>query len=118
MKHLFFMVLLGLTVFSCSHAQEGWQPIGELQDGKEVLTADKAELLRAYNQNLQRFSVVNGEFTEVRIETGAQGAYALVFSSKACKSTLLVEQADDGTVMRANGTISCNTADCTHENGI
>lgn len=94
-----------------------WLAVVELKDGKAVLIADKVELLQAYNQNLQRVSGINGEFTDVRIETGAQGAYALVFSGKAYKSTFWVEQADDGTVLRANDTISCTTADFTQETG-
>lgn len=116
MKHLILIVFLGLTAFSCTHAQMGWLAIGEIQDGKAVLTADKTELLRAYNQNLQRFSGINGEFTEVSIETAAQGGYTLVFLGKAYKSTFRVEKAD-GTVLRVNYTISCTTSDCSQETG-
>ena len=109
------MLLFGLAASGCTQAQDGWQAIGELKDGKAVLTADKSELLRAYNQNLQRFSGINGDFTDVKIVAGAQGDYALVFTGKEYKSTFRVEKADDGTVLRANYTISCTTSDCAQE---
>jgi hypothetical protein len=115
MKHLLLIVLLGFAAASCTQAQNEWQAIGELKGGKAVLTVDKSKLLRSYNQNILQFSGINGNFTDVKILAGTQGAYALVFTGEKYKSTFRVEEADDGTVLRVNHTISCTTSDCSQE---
>ncbi len=115
MKNLLLIMLFALAATGCTLAQGPWQTVGALQNGEAVLTADKAELLQAYNQNLRLSSQIEGSFTEVNIVPRAQGTYALVFEGEEYKSTFGVKIAEDGSSLQVNNKISCTTIDCAAE---
>ena len=87
------------------------KPVAELIDGKPVMIVDKEVLLKNWNANLEKYSGIIGEFTNIEI-IEADGNYYLSASGKIYKSSTILELAKAGSNLLVATGITCTTRDC------
>ena len=108
-----------LFLFSCqSNSVKAQLLIGKIENSSIIFTADKATLLKNYNNNLLKQSRINGNFTQITIISDA-GSYYLVFNGTQFKSSLILTSKsstdNSTTLLLAEGHVSCTTSDCASE---
>jgi hypothetical protein len=115
MKKYLFVLLVTVLCTTQLFAQNKATVVGKIENGKPVLTADAATLIKAYSANLLKLGGIDAKFSTVTIQpTDAEGMHQLVFMGDKHKSTFAVMV--DGTVLKAISTTSCTTSDCIGEN--
>ena len=112
MKNLIIIFLVFLSTNSIV-AQNKWEVIGNIENDKPVLTINKTEVLEAFNANLLAASQIDGKFTDLSIQSTADGNYLLVFKGSTYKSSLFVKA--ESRRLSALTTTSCTTSSCSTE---
>ncbi|MCX8019352.1 MAG: hypothetical protein N2747_02525, partial [Chitinophagaceae bacterium] len=86
--------------------------IGEVRDGKPVLTTPNETLLKEYNAFLLKNAGIDGQFTKVELKSYDGTYYFLVYTGSKYKSHLLIKI--DGNRVSTAG-VSCTTSDWASE---
>jgi hypothetical protein len=113
MKHCVLISTLFLAAANFVAAQNIWKPVGSIQSGHPVLTVEKTALLDAYNTNLSRQAKIEGNFSDVSLQSLGNGTYALVFTGTEYRSSFYVRLRGQG--LEALSNTSCTTSDCSNE---
>lgn len=112
MKNLLIIFLVFLSTNGIL-AQNKWEIIGTIDNDKPVLTINKTDVLKAFNANLFTASQIDGNFTDLSIQSTADGNYLLVFKGSTYRSSLFVKVESRRLV--ALTTTSCTTSSCSTE---
>jgi len=109
MKKLTILLCLFVSISLTTFAQKSKTQVGVFENGRALLTIDKSNVLKVYNENLLKYSQIDAKFNDVSLLAIEGGNYALVFTSENCKSSFFVSN-ENGRLMAGN-TTSCTTTD-------
>jgi len=124
-KILSLLLIVSLTFSSCSKEENDFESIkgtsvAELKNGKPVITVDKIDLLKRFEQ-LASIDNVNVKYEYLEIKELENDEYALFAFSKdyLIKSATLLElKGDELNVSTMNGgSVTCSTTGCSSTTG-
>jgi hypothetical protein len=115
MKNLILFLLVWIV--QSSQAQQVWKTVGKIEGNQLVLSQDKANLLKAFNENFPSVSGMQETFTDVAIVSVGEEQYSLVFQGEGHKASFYLRRVGNSGVLEAFTKTSCFTFDCSGEVG-
>lgn len=112
MKKLILSYFILLAFIFPSSAQIS---IGEVIDGKPVVTCDKEKLISIYKTNLLKESGIDANFTDISIGLSEENYYVF-FTGRQIKSTFSAKLTGSVIIILTEAEhISCTTTECSDE---
>jgi hypothetical protein len=116
MKKVIFGLIATFMFFNLTSAQNVWKEVGKIENGKPILTIDKAVVLKSFNESLLKYSNIDGKFTDVKLISSNDGSFLFVFSGPVYRSTVYARKSvRSSAIIEALTTTSCTTSDCSSD---